>query len=216
MRASLALTLFVVVAAFPLAAFSAERPNDAEFNFEFTYTTPGGGLTEIPDSTVKWYPLPLTLDPPEPDWVIDYLEFEIAGLSHTETPDLNVFLLDPFGGGIEIMDDAGNSDPVADITLLFTDFWDLGFPLPHGGAGPLLSFPDTVMIYNPDGPGEFIQYTGDEVPTDPWYVIVIDDDLNSYAGNFESVTLRGIAVPEPVTLTLLALGALVALRRRRW
>ncbi len=211
MRIGLALTFFVALAGFPLAAFADDRPNDAEFNFEYTYTNPEG----ISDSTVKWYPLPLTLDPPEPDWVIDYLELEIAGLSHTETPDLNVFLLDPFGGGIEIMDDAGNSDPIANITLLFTDFWDLGFPLPHGGVGPLLSFPDTGMIYNPDGPGEFIQYTDDVVPTDPWYVIVIDDDLNGDAGSFESVTLRGVAVPEPVTLTLLALGALVTLRRRR-
>ena len=213
MKSGTVLTAFVVLAVLPLVATAAERPTD--FNFEYTYTNPLGGLTEIPDSTVKWYPLPLTMNPPAPDWVIDYLELEIAGLSHTESPDLNVFLLDPFGAGIEIMDDAGNSDPVEDIDLLFTDFWGLGFPLPHSGSGPLLDFPGTGMIYNPDGPGMFTQYSGDVVPTDPWYIIVIDDDANADAGSFQSITLRGAAIPEPITLTVLALGAAAALRRRR-
>lgn len=213
MKVGLALAFCVALAFSPAVAVAADRPNDAEFNFEYTFDT--GGAVDILDSTVMYYPLALTMAPPDPTWVIDYLELEIAGLSHTETPDLNVFLLDPFGGGVEVMDDAGNSDPVSDIGLLFTDFRDLGFPLPHGGAGPLLSFPDTGMIYNPDGPGEFMDYEGDVVPADQWYVIMIDDDLNGDSGSFESVTLRGIAVPEPMTLTLLAFGALATLRRKR-
>ena len=48
----------------------------------------------------------------------------------------------------------------------------------------------------------------------PWYLVVIDDSAGG-SGQFESWTLRGTYVPEPVTLSLLALGALTLLRRKR-
>lgn len=217
MRAGLVFTLLLAWAMAPVAAVADDRPGEPLF--EFSYTNPAGGATEIPDFSLQWFPLEQTLmllDPADP---ITYLEFEITGLTHGAPMDLNFILLDPngtgvdpIGSGIELMDDAGwfgNGYALEDVTLLFAD---KGIELPHGElGGPIQPFPDT--IYRPDGPGMFLDFYGRSIGTVPWYLVVIDDAVRD-EGSFQSATLRGI--PEPVTLTLLALGALVTLRRRRW
>jgi len=49
---------------------------------------------------------------------------------------------------------------------------------------------------------------------DEWTLVIVDDSEGNQ-GFLNSFTLRGTVVPEPVTLSLLAIGALTTLRRRR-
>lgn len=218
MKAVAVFTLIVSVLAFSGGAVADDRPIDFDFSFT-TPLNPTGGPFAIPDNEVRWYPLLPSVLATDPDAPILYLELIIEGLSHDAPMDLNLILLDPFGtiiepfgAGVGLMDDAGDQIAVAGIDLLFAD--KNGIALPHGTAqGPLLSFPDT--IYLPDGPGSFAQYyDGRGIGTDPWFLVVIDDAVGQ-SGSFESATLRGVVVPEPMTLTLLAIGAVATLRRRR-
>ena len=82
MMMGLARTLVLALGVVPCTATAAERPEDAEFNFEFTYTNPLGGSSDIPDYMVRTYALSPTLPAPDPNWTIDYLEFEVTGLTH--------------------------------------------------------------------------------------------------------------------------------------
>ena len=185
MKTEIVIALIVGLAWLPASAFASGTPGPP-WDFEFTYVAPTGGPTDIPDDSVRWYSLDLTLAPPSPDYTITYLELEIVGLSHDRPEDLNIFLLDPLGEGIEVMDDAGDGFSVGSLTL----------------------------VYLPDGPEAFTDYDGTEVGTASWFFVMIDDAVGD-SGSFESVSLHGTAVPEPVTLSLLAVGALVTLRRRR-
>lgn len=209
MKAGIVITLLVGLMLIPASAM-AEWPDPPPWEFEFTYAAPTGGPTDIPDDSVKWYPVELVYNDLLPTDEITYLELEVVGLTHTRPEDLNFILLDPLAGGIEVMDDAGDGFSLLDITVVYSD---KGVALPHSvPEGAILPGPDT--IYLPDGPGAFADYMGKEIGTltAPWIIMVIDD-AESDSGSFESVTLRG--VPEPVTLSLLAVGALVTLRRRR-
>ena len=212
MRGALVLGLLAGIAVLPSVASAENRPG--EFHFEFTLSVPpgAGDPIEILDNGFQWFLLTLTLAPPNPDDEILYLELEIAGLSHTAPQDLNFILLDFYGHGIEVMDDAGDGFDVEDVDLIFTDFGDKAIPLPHGpGEGALQPYPET--IYLPDGPEAFTDYLGHPVGVAPWILVVIDDAEDD-TGSFESATLRGL-VPEPATLSLLVLGAFAMLRRRR-
>lgn len=199
MKAGLLITLLVAVAVGPGVAVATDRPES--FDFEYTFV-PDSAPEVILDNFVQWFPL-TTTDPSAPVSPIVYLELEIAGLSHQAPMDLNFILLDPFGTGLQLMDEAGDQHEIENITLLFSD---KGIPLTDDA---LQGFPDT--IYSPDGPGTFSQFNvaGPGV----WYLVVIDD-APEHVGSFESVTLRG-TVPEPATLSLLALGALAIVRCRR-
>ena len=212
MKTGIVIALMVGLVLLPASAFASGTPGPP-WDFEFTYVAPTGGPTDIPDDSVRWYSLDLTLAPPSPDYTITYLELEIVGLSHDRPEDLNIFLLDPLGEGIEVMDDAGDGFSVGSLTLVYSDFTGKEIPLPHGaGEGALQAGPST--IYLPDGPEAFTDYDGTEVGTTSWFFVMIDDAVGD-SGSFESVSLHGTAVPEPVTLSLLAVGALVTLRRRR-
>jgi len=169
-------------------------PNVVAWEFEWTATGPW----QIDDNKVNSIPL-------VGGHVQDASQVEllIEGLSHTSPMDLNIFLLDPFGGGIEVIDDTGDQHAIVDFTITFSDD---GVALPVGGD-PLVD----NMDYMPLSPGAFAQYDG-EINPGVWYLVVVDD-APSHSGSFDSFTLRGI--PEPMTLSLLALGAVVALRRKR-
>lgn len=210
MKAGIVIALMVGLALIPASAMATDRPGPP-WDFQFTYADPTGGPTGIPDNSVRWYPLDLTFLAIPLGSPITYLELEIVGLTHTRPEDLNFFLLDPLGAGIEVMDDAGDGFSLADITLIYSDFTGKEIPLPHGaGEGPLAPGPGTV--YLPDGPEAFTNYDGTPLDSASWILVVIDDSEGD-SGSFQSVSLQGI--PEPMTLSLLAVGALVALRRRR-
>ncbi len=208
MKAGTVFTLLMGLMLIPASAM-ADQPGPP-WDFEFTYAAPTGGLTDIPDDSVRWYPVELVYNNLPADAPITYLELEVVGLTHTRPEDLNFILLDPLGAGIEVMDDAGDGFSLSNITVVYSD---KGVALPHGvPQGTILPGPDT--IYLPDGPGAFADYMGTQIGTvtAPWIFVVIDD-AEGDSGSFESVTLHG--VPEPMTLSLLAVGALVTLRRRR-
>ena len=131
------------------------------------------------------------------------LELEIMGLSHTTPWDLDIYLFDPFGNLVAVGHDRGNQSPIADLNIIFNDS---GAVLPLDPDTPLSSGP-----WQPEG-ASFIptfQFRG----TDAW-LLLITDDTAGQAGSFDSWTLRGTVVPEPVTLSLLAIGAVATLRRR--
>jgi len=200
-----------------IAGAASANPGDYETVFEFT----GAGGT-INDVAVQWFsaeptdfnpdfedPTTFTLNDGSPNEVI--LELEINGLSHTSPMDLNIFLLDPFGTGIEIMDERGDGVDFTG-TLFFRD--------PNEGK-PLPTDPDPLVdgsVYAPELPGTpnknpgFSGYT--TVGDNEWRLVIIDDSSGD-RGAVENFTIRGLVVPEPATLSLLAIGATALLRRRK-
>ena len=196
MTAKRLLTLFVGLLAFQTSVVADSVVVDSGGDPVFEFTGAGGA---IPDADVGFFLI--NMDPDA--FPISFIELEITGLSHASPMDLNIFLIDPLGRSLEIMDDRGNQFPITDVDLLFSD----------KAAGHLPPPPDVSIesgTYFAEIEGGFGQF--DNAGTDAWILVVIDDDIGGM-GEFDSWTLRG--VPEPVTLSLLALGALVTLRRKR-
>lgn len=165
--------------------------------YDFNYTEQGG---QIGDNRTSFFPLTMDEDA---DPEIASLELVITGLTHATPWDLDIYLLDPFGNSVEVLTDRGDMHPVVNLTMTFSDS---GSPLPVD--------PDTMLAAGPWLPegGTFLPSLN--LPgTDAW-VLVINDDAAGNAGSFTSWSLRGTVVPEPVTLSLLAIGGLVTLRRR--
>jgi hypothetical protein len=188
-----------------LFASLASAGGDAPFNFSFT--APGGPIPEVlpPGETEGISVFPLVMDIPRITR-IDSLELLLTGLTHTEPADLDVYLIDPFGNTLEVMTDKGGAGSVTGLNLIFND---TGPALPPDGSALLPG-----ATYHTEGSAGLGMYVGGSGGTDSWILLIIDDSLAD-RGSLESWTLRGTGVPEPVTLSLLALGALTFLRRRR-
>ena len=183
---------FAVLMSLPMAPVAAALDT-------FEYTSPGP--SEIADG-IQW--LSLTFD--VPDLEIADLELEINGLTHPNPADLNIYLIDPFGTGLEIMDDRGDQVAISDVNLRFNDL--AIFTL------PVVTEIFSGLYLTEEGPGSFAQFT--DGGTDSWTLLIIDDDPDlKEPGSVDSYTLRGTVVPEPATLSLFALGALAVLRRKR-
>ena len=173
-------------------------------DFLFSFTVPGG---DISDQGIGVFPL--FMDNPQIP-IIKSIELDVLGLTHTSPMDLDFYLIDPFGGMIEIMTDRGNQLPIAGVDLTFSDTASTVPP----EAGPIVPgtyMPEGLFMGTDIG---FETYVGGSGGTDAWILLMIDDAAGD-TGGFDHYTLRGTYVPEPVTLSLLALGALVTLRRRR-
>lgn len=210
MKAGSILTLLVgvIVSALPVTA------RGGEFDFQYVYpSSASAGSTPILDTTIQQFELDFELLnlAANPNTALASLELEIGGLTHASPGDINIFLLPPVGNGgngLEIMDDSGGQSAIDSVNLVFLD-----------GAAGFLPTPIVAGTYRPEGLssglGSFSQYlNGPVYGTAPWRVLVIDDSAGG-AGSFDSITLRGTYVPEPATLSLLMLGALAMLRRRR-
>ena len=182
--------------------------------FEFSFTAEfGKDSGAIPDTSVNFFPL--VMDDPTIESIVT-LELLISGLTHDSPWDLDIYLIDPRGVVIDpafaVMLDRGDQVAVEGIDLLFSD---LGSPLPPGTDGLCPGGDCSNLNYLPeDGRGFDTAFGGLSGGTDAWILVVIDDAQGG-VGSFDSYTLRGTAVPEPVTLSLLAVGAFAALRRRR-
>ncbi len=179
----------------------------------FSFTAPGGLIPTIHGPTEGISVFPLTMDsahsdiapaPPYPMPNITSLELVLTGLTHTDAGDLDIYLIDPFGKTLEIMTDRGNGAAI-NANLIFNDTAG-GLPPENGQI--------VSGTYLPEGVPGFSSYNGGSGGTDAWILLIIDDSEGDQGG-LTSFTLRGTYVPEPVTLSLLALGALSFLRRRR-
>jgi len=181
---------------------AAESPGP----FDFSFTAPGGTIPAIDlnadNEGISVFPLTM-VNPRIPN--IASLELVLTGLTHTEPADLDIYLINPFGTRtLEVMTDRGDRQTLLATELVFTD------------KAPGLP-PENALIppgfYLPEGPGGFGIFAGTSGGTDAWKLLIIDDSETD-SGSLTSFTLRG-TIPEPMTLSLLALGALATFRRRR-
>jgi hypothetical protein len=207
-KLGLGLALSLLVTSFAVAG------GDVPFAFSFTG---GGGLIPSlpsdpdgpdgplpPDPTTGYSLFSLNMDPSIQN--IQSLELVLNGLTHTSPADLDIILLGPLAAtSVEVMNGVGDHHGAVDLTIVFND---------SAPSSPPLSGPLTGGPYLPQGPGGMANFNGLSGGPGPWYLFVIDQATGD-RGALESFTLRGTAVPEPVTLSLLALGALTFLRRRR-
>ncbi|MFH1109538.1 MAG: PEP-CTERM sorting domain-containing protein [Planctomycetota bacterium] len=198
-----------------LGVVAVQAASARAVDIPFSFTAGGGAIPNIGGQTEGISVFALTMDPAHSDILpappypmlagITSLELQLTGLAHTSGGDLDIYLIDPFGKTLEIMTDRGNGFGINNATLIFNDT----------AAGPP---PENGQIvsgsYLPEGVPGFSKYIGGSGGTDAWILVVIDDAAGDQGG-LASFTLRGTVVPEPVTLSLLALGALVFLRRRR-
>lgn len=212
MRRVFVLTVIGVMAALPSAASAGSA-------FDFSFTTANGG--SVAENSISTFPLDMVgLDGLTNDitgmgesapFAIASLELEIAGLSHSTPMNLTALLIDSFGRlNVIVMDGQGGSFSITGVDLAFND--NAPVPLPVGGQITTGTFlPPALATVN-----DFAQF--DNSGTGAWVLVIINDVRNNQLGggnaSFDSFTLRG-TVPEPVTLSLLALGALVTLRRTR-
>jgi hypothetical protein len=198
----------------------AVQAASARADYPFSFTADGGAIPSIGGQTEGISVFPLTMDPAHSDILpapaypmldnITSLQLTLTGLTHTYGGDLDIYLIDPFGKTLEIMTDRGNNAGLSDATLVFRD---------NRPGLPVVDLPpENGQIvsgsYLPEGVPGFSKYNGGSGGTDAWILLVIDDSVGNQGG-LRSFTLSGTAVPEPVTLSLLALGALMFLRRRR-
>jgi len=202
-KIALSFALSLLITSFAVAV-------DDPFSFTAVSAVPA-----IPDEDIAVFPLTMSpaysdiLPAPPypmvlPNTYITSLELVMTGLVHSEAGDLDIYLIDPFGKTLKIMTDRGVGAPInANLT-----FNDTAAALPPENGQILTG------TYLPEGVPGFSKYIGGASGTDAWVLVVIDDSPGN-TGSLQSFTLRGTYVPEPVTLSLLALGALTLLRRRR-
>lgn len=167
----------------------------------FSYTGVGGN---IPDGNFSAFSLDL---PAEIQNVLS-LELVINDLSHTHPDDLKIFLIHPFQGVISILQDQGDGLDLSNVTVTFRD--DAAAAAPDEGQILAQAYRPLGLANGTDGGlGQFVGVAGAGM----WNLLVIDDSAGD-TGSFRSFTLNGTYVPEPMTLSLLAFGALAAIRRR--
>ena len=178
----------------------------------FSFTSDGG---TIENNSINVFHQEMGL-PGEPDPFIPFiasLELEINGVQYQSWDDLDIILISPLGDSIEIMLDRGMgfsnlSGPPVDLT--FSDLGSAAVP----ASGPVATgtyLPHGLDTGVDSGFGTFVGGSGG---TDNWFLIVIDDNGNPGGGSFDNWVLRG-TIPEPATLSLLALGAVALIRRTR-
>lgn len=182
----------------------------------FTFTAPGGTIT---DDTIGSFALSMGGTVP----VIASLELEINGLTHSNPWDLDIILINPFGTSLDILKDRGDQNPVTGIDLLFRDS---GAALPVNPDDPLSGSPYSLGAVMPEGivrigttptggTGFADAFVGSSGGMDSWILIVSDDTGNAIGGSFDSFTLRGTYVPEPMSLSLLVAGAFAVFGKRK-
>jgi hypothetical protein len=131
------------------------------------------------------------------------LEVELRGLTHTEPADLDIFVYRFQDGyrNAQLMTDSGDSVGVDKVDLVFNDN-AVGFP---SEDGELLD-----GTYQPEL-GTLMELAAGS--PDIWFLLIIDDSPGD-TGSLNQWFIRGVGVPEPMSLSLLAVGAVAMIRRR--
>jgi hypothetical protein len=183
---------------------ASERAKAFPTGADFTIVGLGGSIPDY-DQGIAIFPA----TPTSPIPFIKTLTLEIEGLAHSAPGDLDIYLISPFEGQfIEVMTDRGGGmmNGVTNINLLFDD-----------GASGSPGTPLVTGTYRPDGladgnDGGLGTFLGRNPGLGTWLLLVIDDSPGG-TGSIARYTLRG-TVPEPMSLSLLAIGAVALLRRR--
>ena len=213
--------LFIPVISLLCISYALANPNPGDVPFDFSFTEAGGPIPEIDFDQdldgISTFPLTMrNAQFPNGIPVILSLELQLTGFTHSFPDDLEIYLIDPFSETLLVMANRGDGVDLAvsGITMIFND---------NGGRSLLAydnsqldpSVPGTLATYyQPEGSGGMSNFVKQSGGTDTWTLLIIDSAEND-GGSLTSWTLRGTAVPEPVSLSLLALGALTLLRRRR-
>ncbi len=170
----------------------------------------------IPDTgPANPYPSPITVSGVSGS--ILNVELTLFQLSHTFPADLDMLLVGPGGQSVIFMSDAGGGNDIVNVNLTFSDFATQSLPetgqivsgvyLPTNyGSGDTFPPPAPPPPY-----GAAFNVFGGTNPNGVWNLYIVDDaagDSGSVAGGWQLT----ICIPEPATLGLLAL--LAVLRRR--
>ncbi len=205
----------VLVPVFGLAFASAAlgTGGGGETPFGFSFTADGGAIPDIDlnNDNEGISAFSLTMVDPRITQILS-LELVLTGLTHTEPADLDIYLIDPFGETLEVMTDRGDSLPIIGVNLIFNDGAE--GQVPENGqivSGTFLTEFEGDVPPPQGGLGQYLKQSGG---TDAWILLIIDDSAGD-SGSLSTWTLRGTGVPEPMTLSLLAVGGIVALIRRR-
>lgn len=173
----------------------------ASAQIPFSVTALGG---DIDDASLTMFSLTL----PGEVGDLTSLELDIILLSHTNPDDLEFYLIKPTVGAITVLQDQGDGIDISDVDLTFADAAHT--PAPFASELFAGTYQPIGLSQAGEGFNKFIGNAGAGL----WTLVVIDDSASD-TGSFESFTLRGTYVPEPVTMSLLALGAVAILRRKR-
>ncbi len=199
----LRLSTFMIAAGLSLVAL-ADRSVAFTGGATFEFTGIGGAIPDYDDGIAVF-----SATPSSSIGNIKTLELEIDGITHVAPGDLDIYLISPFGGDfIDVMTDRGGGSmtPVQNVDLIFNNASTAspGTPLVTGTYRP-----DGLADGDDDGFGEFL---GRSPGLGSWLLLVSDDTAGG-TGSIRSFTLRG-TVPEPTTISLLAIGVVGLLRVR--
>lgn len=142
--------------------------------------------------------------------VISNLKVSLTGLSHTNTPDIDILLVSPNGKGSVLLSDAGNFSVVSGVNLIFDDTAasNVGVPIVSGtfmptdiSAGAIETFPNPAPLrpYHNFGQNQLSNFNGYN-PNGEWRLFVIDDaagNSGSISGGW-SIDITTVPTPPPV------------------
>jgi subtilisin-like proprotein convertase family protein len=203
---------FIPSFCFCFSSAALANVNEGDVPFIFSYTAAGGVIPELDtppadNEGISTFPLFMNNEVPN----ILSIELELTGLFHSDPDDLDIYLINPFGTTVEIMSDRGDQVAILGATLVFNDFTGTSVPPDEAEIVSGTYLPEGTVEGHGGGMNNFVKQSGG---TDAWILMIIDDAPED-SGFLASWTLRGFAVPEPMTLSLLAMGAFAVLRRKR-